>query len=622
MLKYGGYVGSTLRVNLTTKNLKTEPLDEKYAEMFIGGRGLAAKILFDEVPAKTDPLGSDNKLVFATGPLVGSFILGSSRFVLSTKSPLTGIYAYTIGGGWFGPALKRSGFDLVIVEGKSVEPVYLFIDDGKASLQDARWLWGMPIFDVIRLVKETVSPEVRLVSIGPAGEKLVKFASVITDDRRASGRCGTGAVMGSKKLKAVVVRGRREITIADNEAFKQALKESYDRLKEKPGPWDGFPETGTQSGPRQLDTWGIFPTRNWREATFEGASKISHPELRDKFVVKDIGCPGCPIKCTKITVVREGPYAGAVSDGPEYETQYSFGGACGVDSPEAIIAADMICDNLGIDTISAGVTVAWAMECFDNGLLTLNDTDGLQLRFGNHEALIEALKRIAYRQGKLGEMLAEGSRNASLKLGKESEKYAMHAKGLELGGYDPRGVRGMAIVFACGPRGGCHHAYGATAYVEYPKGIPLETKGKGKLVQGTGRSRILFDSSCMCTFMLAIPLTHLAKLVSAITGMELDQEEFMKIGERIATVERAFNVREGITRKDDTLPIRLMTEPLPSGPNKGQVVTSEELELMKHEFYEAMGWDVDTGIPTKATLEALDLGDVADILARLGKLPK
>lgn len=613
MCKLGGYTGRILRVDLTNRSIRTESTKEKYVEQFVGGRGLAARILLDEIPAKIDPLGQRNKLVFMTGPLVGTGVPGTSRFIVATKSPETGIYTYNVAGGRFGLALKQSGFDGVIVEGESKEPTSILIDDGKAELKEAISIWGTPTFETIRLLKGAIGNGFAIAAIGPAGEKQVKMAALITDDRRAAARGGPGAVMGSKKLKAIAARGHQKVSIANRTGFSASLKQVISAIKRQPGPWKEFPETGTQSGVRKNDAWGILPTRNWQEAVFEGAPKISHPSLREKYVISDTGCVGCPIKCTKVALVQEGKYSGSLTDGPEYETLYALGSACGIDSPEAIIAADMLCDNLGLDTISTGVTIAWAMECFEKGIMDREFADGVKLSFGQEDAMIETIRRIAYKEGALGELLAEGSRKAAGRMGKGSLKYAMQSKGLELGGYDPRGSRGMAIVFACGPRGGCHHSYGIPAFLEIPQGTALQSEGKGSLVYETAILRILFDSSPLCTFYAsAAPLPTLTALVASVTGIDLTVDRFKEIAQRTMIIERVFNAREGLSAKDDTLPERLLTERLPSGPNKGQIVTKEELELMKREFYEAANLDSTTGLPTASTLESLGLFDIAD----------
>lgn len=616
MYKYGGYAGKILRVNLSRENLVEEPLELGYAEKFIGGRGLAARVLFEEVKAKVEPLSPDNRLILMTGPLAGTPVPGTSRFVVATKSPLTNIYAYAIAGGDFGSALKSSGYDGVIIEGESTDPTYLLIDNGEASLKDAKWLWGTPVFETERLIKETVGNSARMALIGPAGEKMVKYAGVITGDRRAAGRAGTGAVLGAKKIKGIVVKGQKRFPIIDRTAFFKALKKYQQYVLSLLT----FKKTGTQAGPIHQQERGVLPTRNFQEAVFEGAEEISRPNLK-KFAIKDSGCPICPIKCEKITLVREGLYAGALTDGPEYETLYAFGSACGIQTPEAIIAADMLCNNYGLDTISTGLTIAWAMECFGKGILSLDDTDALELRFGNHKAMVKAIKKIAYKEGKIGKLLSEGSRAASTKILKGTERFAMQVKGLEMGGYDPRGSHGEAIVFACGPRGGCHHGYGLAAIPEISLGTNLQYEGRGKFVRKTGLSRILFDSSMLCSHITKTAAQKMiAQLLSSVTGIAFEDLEL--IADRIATVERAFNAREGMTIKDDTLPERFFTEPLPSGPYKGQLISRDGLELMKKEFYKVMGWDSETGLPTQFRMEALGIKDVADELASIGLCSK
>lgn len=423
--------------------------------------------------------------------------------------------------------------------------------------------------------------------------------------------------MGSKNLKAVMVKGSGEVSIANREEYAKVLREAFSVIAAQRGPWKEFPSTGTQSGAIKNQTWGILPTRNWQESVFEQAAEISYPKLREKLVLKDIGCPRCPVCCTKLTVVQEGPYAGAATDGPEYETIYAFGSACGVGKPEPIIAADMMCDNSGLDTISTGLSIAWAMESFERGILTSKDTDGLDLQFGNDEAMIKAIQKIAYKDGRLGVLLGKGVRKAAEEIGQGSDRYAMHAKGLEVGGYDPRGSRGQALVLACGPRGGCHHAYGVATLAELPSGTGLQTAGKGNLVRDLARGRILFDSAPICAFvgMRVVP-PMLGQLVAAATGIDLPTSRWLEVADRIAALERVYNAREGLTREHDTLPARLIEEPVRSGPNKGQVVARKELESMKDDFYRSMGWDVETGLPSAERLRSLGLEDVAEDLQK------
>jgi len=615
-----GYLGRILRVNLTTMKISDEPLKIDYARKFIGGRGLAAKILFDEVERDVDPLSPANRIIFATGPLSG--VATSARCTLTTKSPLTGIYLYSVAGGDFGPAIKRSGFDAIIVGGRTEKPVYLSVDDGKAVLRDAEWLWGVPTFEASRLIKETVGADSRIALIGPAGERLVKFSSVITDNRRAFGRGGAGAVMGSKNLKAVAFRGTKRPLVANRELFSSTLQEIHRSIRENPGPRKDFPLSGTQDGSLTCSGWGIYPTRNWTSGTFEGAEKISYPRLRDNFVIRDTGCVGCPTRCAKITLVREGPYAGSLTEGPEYETLYALGGCCGVDSPEALITADMLCDNLGLDTMSTGVTIAFAMECFGKGLITKEDTGGLEFNFGNHDTVVKAVKMCAYRQG-FGDTLAEGTRRLAEKIGRGSERFAMHVKGLELGGYDPRGAFGQGLQFAVGSRGGCHHSLGLPARVETVKRIQFEVEGKGKMLKSLAISRVLFDCAELCTFINnAISLENIASLLTAVRGEVVTAKDLETIGERIITLERAFNACMGLSRIDDVLPRRLLEDPLPDGAARGRTVKAEDLELMKEEFYRGMDWDVETGLPTRNCLERLELQDVAEKMEAAGRLPR
>ena len=620
-MEHGGYVGSALRVDLSAQSAEPEPLKKEDVARFVGGRGLGCYYLFKEVGRGIDPLSPANKLFITTGPLTGTLVPTSTRFVVTTKSPLTGIYCFSVSGGDFGPSMKRAGYDVIILEGRAARPTYLTIDDGRAQFHDAASVWGLPTFETARMLRESHGYNFSTIQIGPAGERMVSLAAIITDDRRAAARGGVGAVMGSKSLKAIMVRGSKELRIANPTAYEKVLREAFSVVAAQRGPWKEFPQTGTQSGVIKNEAWGILPTRNWRDSVFEHAAEISYPKLREKLVIKDMGCPHCPVCCTKLTLVQEGPYAGATTDGPEYETLYAFGSACGVGTPEPIIAADKMCDDFGLDTMSTGLSIAWAMESFEKGILTTNDTDGLDLRFGNDDAMIKAIRKIGYREGRLGRLLAKGVRKAASEVGHGSEKHAMHVKGLEVGGYDPRGSRGQALVLSCGSRGGCHHAYGVASLVEMPSGTGLQSAGKGTLVRDTTRGRILFDSAPLCAFVgMRIVPPMLGQLVEAATGLDLPTAKWVEAADRIATLERVYNAREGLTRKDDTLPPRLHEDPVTSGPNKGQVIPRAELETMKEDFYRSMGWDVETGLPGVERLRALGLEDVAEELHKAGIL--
>ena len=620
-MEFGGYSGNILRIDLSTQTARNEPLKKHDVERFVGGRGLGCYYLFKEVDHRVGPLSPANKLFLTTGPLTGTFVPTSTRFVVITKSPLTGIYCFSVSSGEFGPMMKRAGCDMIILEGKAAKPTYLIIDDGSAHFQDAASLWGLPTFETARVLRESHGYTYSTIQIGPAGERMVNLSAIITDDRRAAARCGVGAVMGSKNLKAIMIKGSGDVPIANRAAYDKVLREAFSAIAAQRGPWKDFPSTGTQSGVIKNQGWGILPTNNWRDSVFEQAAEISYPKLREKLVLKDKGCPRCPVCCTKLTLVQEGPYAGASTDGPEYETIYAFGSACGVGKPEPIVAADMMCDDFGLDTMSTGLSIAWAMENFERGIFTTKDTDGLDLRFGNDEAMVQTIRRIAYKEGKLGTLLGKGVREAAEEVGRGSEKYAMHVKGLELGGYDPRGSRGQAIVLACGPRGGCHHAYGVAALVEMPSGTGLQTAGKGNLVRDLARGRILFDSAPICAFVgMRIVPPMLGQLVEAAIGIDMPTSKWLEVADRIATLERAYNAREGLTREHDTLPGRLLEDPVRSGPNKEQVVSRKELESMKNDFYQSMGWEIKTGLPSAERLRSLQLEEVAEDLQKAGKL--
>jgi aldehyde:ferredoxin oxidoreductase len=411
--------------------------------------------------------------------------------------------------------------------------------------------------------------------------------------------------MGSKNLKAIASRGKHRTPIADHEKFRSVSKKAIMYLTEHEtfGVGKRFSKSGTMDA-IQINDFGIFPTKNWRSGIFNKVQDISYPSMRKRFVIKDTGCLGCPIKCTKITLAQKGPYAGSLSEGPEYETLYSMGSCCEIGYPEAIIAADRLCDDLGIDTMSMGVSTAFAMECFERGLITKREVDELDLKFGSYDSLLKLIEKTAYRSG-FGQWVGEGTKKLSEKIGKGSGSFAMHCKGLELGGYDPRGAKGQGLVYAIGSRGGCHHAMGVAARAEMAIGNPYEIKGKGNLVRNGARLRILYDSAMICSFPMW-PLEIIAEMLGAITGLEASKEQIELIGDRVITTERMFNVREGLTREDDLLPDRILKEVLPEGYAQGKGLTKEDLEMMKDEFYSSMGWD-DKGIPTEACLKNLGL---------------
>jgi aldehyde:ferredoxin oxidoreductase len=612
-----GCHGKLLRIDLTKQTYRTENISPDDLRLFLGGRGLGAAMLLRELPAKVDPLSRDNILIFSTGPLVGSSAPGTNRYVLHTKSPQTGLYCFSVSGGRFGRMLKRTGFDQVIVTGKSPQPTYLLIDDeGRVEFKTAEHLWGQDTAKTQGAIRAEISPDVGITCIGPAGENMVSYACLI-NERRALGRGGAGAVMGSKNLKAVVVRGKKKTPLADADGLKAALKNGMKELSQNPMTSKVLKIYGSASMLRNLMDNGVLPEKNWSDTALEEAEAITAERMREHFLVKDGACSsGCPVKCSKMFRVKDGDWKGALSEGPDYETVYAFGSCCGIYDLAAIIQADEICDLLGLDTISAGVSIAFAMECLEKGIVNPDDYGTRDLAFGNAQAVIGLIEDIAFKRD-FGAVVARGTKLMAEKFGQGSEKFAMHAKGMELGGYDPRGLKGMSLVYGCGPRGGCHHAGGYTVIPEImnPKIDRFVEKGRASLVAATRNRRAsLCDSGLICAFV-AIGLSDetVIGLLNAASGLSYKPADLFTIGDRISQLERAFNYREGLTREDDTLPERLLTETIARGPSQGHKIN--DFEGMKDEFYQICGWDQKTGAPLVERLEALDIAWVKDYIA-------
>ena len=611
----GGYMGKMLRVDLSEGTFREEELDPALAREFLGGRALGARLLYSEQPGGVDPLGPDNRLIFLTGPLTGTLAPSSARFTITTRSPQTGIYLYSICSGDFGPALKQAGYDGLIVQGQAPRPVYLKLLDGKAELVPAEHLWGRNTGDTQRTLRAELPRAARdwaqITCIGPAGERLSWMACVM-HGLRAAGRGGPGAVMGSKKLKAIVVGGEQNLPLHDFGGFMEAVGRARAAIAAAPFLCQGMARYGSAISVGITQTHGIFPVRNWQRSSFAGMEKLRPENYRERYVQRDIACPTCPVACSKLTRVPEGPYRGAGTDGPEYETIYAFGSAWEQSDLAPVIEADRLCDEYGLDTISCGVTLAFAMECAEKGLIDPSWLQDMPLQFGRAEAVGTLIRQIALRQG-LGDLLADGARAAAERIGGGSADFAMHCKGMELGGYDPRGVRGQALVFACGPRGGCHHGGGYVIGEEVVSGKwdRFSVQGKGELVRRARDFRMAIDSAVYCAFLgVGCKLEQAADMVARATGWEVDAAELLRIAERGCNVERLLNVREGIRRAHDTLPPRLLREALPDGPAAGQVL-GVDLELLLDEFYTACGWDTATGIPTRAKLAELGLKDLA-----------
>jgi aldehyde:ferredoxin oxidoreductase len=611
-----GLAGKILNVDLTDEKIFKENLDSDKLEKYIGGKGYAARLLWDRTPTQVDPLGPDNLVIFATGPLTGT-LCPSTRMCVVTKSPLTGTYNDSYVGGHFGNELKFAGYDYLIIRGKSNKPTYLWIDDDKVEVRDARWLWGNNTFETEERLREKHEDRtIRVACIGPAGEKLVRYACVNVDLYRQAARGGTGTVMGSKNLKAVAVRGTGTVETKNPEKFEQLAAEAYKGIETNEGLYT-MKRWGTGRSIIFSSDQSLYPTRNYQSETFEGVENLSGESMERKIWVKRKACFNCPIHCGHLAVVKSGEYAGAIVEGIEYETTALLGADCGIDDLAAVTNANMLCDKLGLDTLSTGGSIAFAMECYEKGILTDKETDGLKLEFGNHKAMNQMIVKIANREG-LGNLMAEGVKIASEKIGKNSQRFAMHVKGLELPGWAIRGAPSMGLAYATADRGGCHQRAWPISYElgsKTPDGKTSERydpQGKAlgtKYDQDIGSS---LYSLIACDFSTgAIGTQRYIDLLNAATGWTYNMDKFREAGERIWNLIRAFNVREGITKEDDTLPPRIFEDPLPTGIAEGRVVLRKDFERMLKEYYELRGWNANTGAPEYETLKRLDLEDIA-----------
>jgi len=619
----GGYTGKILRINLTNKTAKEEKLPLEVAKNFIGGAGLGIKYLFDEVKPGTDALGPDNKLIFAPGPFTGTPTPCASRMAVVGKSPLTGAVGTALTGGYFPAELKFAGWDAIILEGKSDKPTWISIKDSTVKFHDAAGIWGTMTFDCQQMIKDDLKDQnTRVMCIGPAGERLSKLACII-NERRAAGRKGLGAVMGSKNLKAIAVRGTGTVTIASEEKYKTARTEMLKAMKESPVLYSAFSPAGTPMVVDLTGALGILSAKNWSATgEFVPVEQLGLDAQNTRKIGKE-HCYDCPVGCSQMKLARSGPYAGILTEGPEFETIYSFGTETGVANIDAVIAADRLADELGLDSISAGVTIGFAMELFEKGILTTSDTGGRDLKFGNDKAMMDILRMMAYREG-IGDTLSDGTKAAAQKIGKGSDKYAMNIKGLEMPAYDVRGAKAHGLNYATAYTGADHnkgYAFQEIFGIPVPWEVDrLAIEGKGKLTKWNQDVRaVTCDCATMCAFILdtALPATstqNTSALMEAITGLTFTADEVQKVGERLNNLAKAFNTREGFTRADDTFPERLMTEPLKEGGSKGQLISKDDLKMMLDEYYTERGWDPQTGVPTRAKLEELGLGNVADLL--------
>jgi aldehyde:ferredoxin oxidoreductase len=591
-----GWAGKILDINLTDGSIETRPLDSEMARLFLGGRGLGARLLWDLVGPEVEPLSPENALIFTTGPITASASQTSNRFNVSTKSPLTDTILHANSGGWWGMQFKRTGYDALIVRGKAASPVMIEITPDGVVLKDAAHLWGKTVFETTAALGQNNNKR-NVLCIGPAGENQVRIAAIMNDKERALARGGGGAVMGSKNLKAIVVEGKEKNQPADKEQFKFMLYETGKLLKASPLTSQALPEFGTAVVMNVVNEIGALPTRNFQQSQFEGADKISGEEITDTILVKNQACWACPITCTRISKTK----SGKEGEGPEFESAWAFGAQCGIDDLDTITEANFLCNDLGLDTISMGNTIGCAMELAEKGFI-----DG-DLGFGQADKLLDLIRDTAYRSG-LGNELAEGSHRLATRY--EAPELSMTVKKLELPAYDPRGMQGQGLVFATGNRGACHE----TGNMLGPEVLALPrlidrfaTQGKAGIVSVHQNSAAVIDSLVYCKFAnMAVAEEFFARTLTAVTGEHFTADDLMMVGERVWTLERLYNLREGFTKDDDTLPDRLLNEPVAAGPSEGFTV---KLAPMLEEYYAFRGWDKN-GVPKPEKLKELGLEDL------------
>jgi len=607
-----GTHGKLLEVDLTQGKTKDLPISEQTFRRYLGGRGLGARLLFDLLPARTDPLSPENVLIFLTGPLTGSMVTGSSKFVVVTKSPLTHGWCDSYSSGRIAVELKKVGYDGMVIRGKSNHPCYLKIDDGGIEIREADWIWGKDSFTTERMLKEfEKNPSVGISSIGPAGENLCKFACISSDLYRQAGRGGVGAVMGSKRLKAIVVKGKKEVALHDRKRLVELNRENFQRAK-KSVVAQARMKYGTPLTLNITHTGGILPTKNFQFGTWEKALEKIDSVGVHKSTISHKACLSCFTPCSMITRVSEGKYKGITVEGPEYETLGMFGSNLLIDSLPIIIQANVLCDKLGLDTISTGNVIGFIMECFERGMISANQTEGFELRFGDGEASLAAIELIANRKG-FGDILAEGVRAAAGHIGKGSDRFAMHVKGLEFPAYEPRGAFGSGLSYAVSPRGACHRRAWPPAKEILGGYPPYTIEGKAEMIKGLYDENCVLHSLLVCDMpakFIPLSLEDYANYFQAATGESISKKDFLTIADRIETLIRMFNLREGLTRKDDTLPYRTLWEPLPDGPAKGEFIGEENLKRMIDDYYTCRGWDSE-GVPTTVTLQKYDLPNEA-----------
>jgi len=617
-----GWSGTILEVDLSSETIHKRELETSLAFGFLGQSGINARLLYELAGPEMDPFSPEVPLILGVGPLGGTLAPCSGRFTATFKSPLTGIFGDSNCGGHWGPELKMAGYDHIIITGKSQRPVYLWIDNDCVQLRDARHLWGKSTWQADEMIKnELARKNVQVACIGPAGENRVHYAAIICNLARAAARCGPGAVMGSKNLKAIAVYGDRGLSIADPLHFKEAVDEAVEAILRDPL-YEVASTFGTPAITGLAQALGFFPTRNFRESVFEGADKLRGEILHEQHVKRHKGCYNCPVSCSRFYMVEKGAYAGTRGEGPEYESISAFGAKCGNSNLEAILHANMLCNQYGLDTISTGNTIAWAMECYEKGLLTKEALDGIDLHWGNDTAIIQLINKIAHREG-IGDLLAGGAVLAAKKIG--GEEFIVHSKGMDYPAVDVRGTKGMALAFAVSPRGGDHlkglplYEVAPEVYAEDIKeqiGIEItpnywqQYETKAELIRWHENWHCVVDSLGICKLegIALKPLLpgHFARLLTAATGWEVSVNELEQVGERIWNLERLYNLREGVNKEQDYPPRRLLEEPITNGPAEGLKLELGKYEKLLQEYYALRGWDTN-GRPKDKKLRELGL---------------
>jgi len=627
-----GYAGTILEVNLTSGRATKTPLPENLAREYIGGRGFVARLLWERLSWGTNPFDPENLIIIATGPLSGHLVPASGKTHFGTKSPATGGYADSNMGGHFGPALKYAGYDVLLLTGRAPRPTYLFIEDETVELRSAEPWWGQGAITSEEGLKNELGDEFRAITIGPAGENLVRFACISHDFGRQAGRAGVGAVMGSKNLKAIAVKGTGGLPVFDVEGLFKKSREAYEKVKAKPG-FTGWTPEGTAGITDWVNEVGAFPTRNFQTSFFPGYKNINGRAVVEHLKITDKGCFCCPTPCGKYGKAKTG-LGEVYVEGPEYESIAILGGDCTLGSIEEVAYANYVCDELGLDTISAGGVSAWAMECFEKGIIS-EEQVGREIRFGDLDSVVYLLEKMAAREG-IGDLLAEGVMRASAKLGHGSEEFAMHVKGLEWTGYESRNAPGMMLAYMTADIGAHHNrawALGHDVAGSAASVHDLISAGgsKGKLAKATvagkaGRVielqhiRPLFDCLGVCRLQymeLGFEVENYEELFFRVTGRKMSWDELLEVSERVWHLTRAFSIREveGFGRESDYPPPRFFQEPIPDGPNEGHYLSREELDILLDEYYAGRGWNKD-GIPTEETLRRVGLCDVAEQLAQ------